>query len=116
VARGRERAKTLDAFVEQGGRPVEVPLPPVVETDTDLEDAVVEAAVGRTRRAPEKLEGLVLLEEFAAVELLDAGAELERRWLAASGADGLDDRPARDALRRPRGLAVAATGCRARTR
>src|SRR5439155_27307229 len=112
----RERSQPLDAFVEKDGRAVKVAVPPVVKADADLEDAVVEAAVGRSRRSPEELERLVLLEELAAVELLDAGAELRRWGLVAAPADRLVDRAAGDALWRSCGLAVAASRRRARTR
>jgi hypothetical protein len=43
-----------------------------METDADLEDPVVQATHRRACVAPEELEGLVLLEELAGVELLDA--------------------------------------------
>jgi hypothetical protein len=116
VTRRRERTKALDTLVEQRRRAVEVPLPPMVEADADLQDPVVEPAVGRTRRAPQELEGLVLLEEFALVELLDAGAELGRQWLAAACADRFDDRAAGDALRPAGRLSFAAIRRRALTR
>src|SRR5438093_3597558 len=107
-----ERAKALDAFLEQRGRAVEVAIPPVVKSYADLEDPVVEAAVRRARVAPEELERLVLLEELAGVELLDAPDELGRSGLIAPRARGLLDRTAGNALRPPRRLAVAATRLR----
>lgn len=44
--------------------------PPVMETDADLEDAVIEAADRCVRVAPEQLERLMLFEELPGVELL----------------------------------------------
>src|SRR2546428_8073794 len=55
----------------------------LIERDADLQDALVEIADVATLGAPEQLEGLVLLEEFAAIELLDAFEELRRRELVA---------------------------------
>ena len=88
---------------------MKVSLAPVVEADADLQDPVVEVAVGRPCVAPEELERLVLLEELAVVELLDALEELGWRRLVAASPYRLEDLPARDALRRAGGLAVAAT-------
>ena len=88
---------------------MEVAVAPVVKTHADLEDAVIERAIGRAGVAPEQLKGLVLLEELAAVELFDAFAELRRRRLVATGPDRLVDGAAGDALGRSSGLAVAAT-------
>jgi hypothetical protein len=51
----------------------------VVQADPDLENAVIEAAHRRGRVAPEQLERLVLLEELACVELLDA-VQQRLRW------------------------------------
>jgi hypothetical protein len=51
---------------------VKVSAAPVVQADPDLENTVIEAAHRRGRVAPEQLERLVLLEELACVELLDA--------------------------------------------
>jgi len=82
----------------------------VVEADADLQDAVVQIADRRTGIAPEELEGLVLLEELAGVELLDAMDELGRWWRVASGARVFVDRAAGDSLGRPPVLAVAASG------
>ena len=82
---------------------------PVMERHADLQDAVVEGAVRRARRAPEQFERLVLLEKLAAVELLDGLAECGRRGLVAACADRLGDLSAGDALRRARRLALAAT-------
>lgn len=50
----------------------------VLEADTDLQDALVEVADRVALLEPLELEGLVLLEELAAVELLDAAAEARR--------------------------------------
>src|SRR2546425_9929463 len=55
----------------------------LIERDADLQDALVEIADLATLGAPEQLEGLVLLEAFAAIELLDAFEELRRRGLVA---------------------------------
>src|SRR5258708_6046592 len=97
LAARRERSKSPNAFVEQHARAVMVAVVPVVEADADLEDAVIEGADRRTGVAPEKLEGLVLLEELAGVELLDAADELGRWGRLASRARVLVDRAAGDA-------------------
>ena len=60
------------------GRAVKIATAPVVKADTDLEDAVIEAAHGYGRVAPEQLERFVLLEELAAIELLDAFKQRRR--------------------------------------
>jgi hypothetical protein len=61
----------------------------VIEADADLQDALVEIT-NRIRFAdPDYLQRLVLLEELASIELLDALQEFGRRWtLAAGGAAG----------------------------
>jgi hypothetical protein len=112
----RERTEALDALFEEDRRAVVIALAPVMETDADLEDAVVELAVGRPCGPPQELERLVLLEELAAVELRDALGQLRRRRIVAARAERLVDGPTRDSLGRARGLAVAATRCRARIR
>jgi hypothetical protein len=61
----------------------------VVEADADLQDAVVKGADRSVGRAPQDLEGLVLLEEVARIELLDALEQLRRRRLVAARARGL---------------------------
>ena len=58
---------------------MEVAVAPVMEADADLQDAVIQISIRGARLTPEELEGLVLLEELAAVELGDA-AEQRRRW------------------------------------
>lgn len=63
-----------------------VPSGPVVETDADLQDAVIERTYGSVGRSPEDLERLVLLEEATLVQLLDALEELRRRRLVAARA------------------------------
>src|SRR5439155_9050599 len=75
LARRRERAQTLDAFFEQDRRAVEVAAAPVMETDADLKDAVIEVAYGRGRVPPQQLERFMLLEKLSGVELLDAAKE-----------------------------------------
>jgi hypothetical protein len=82
----------------------------VMETDADLQDPVIEAADRRACVAPQRLEGLVLFEELAGIELLDAVDERFRRWIGASGADVLVDCATGNALRWPGGLAIAASG------
>jgi hypothetical protein len=47
----------------------------MVETDADLKDAVVQAPDRCGRVAPQQLERLMLFEELAGVELLDASKE-----------------------------------------
>src|SRR2546426_1000495 len=91
VARGRG-GERLDALVEEGGGAVEVAVAPVVKAHADLQDPVVQRADRRARVAPQKLERLVLLEELAGVELLDAPDQLGRSGLIAPRARGLLDR------------------------
>jgi len=95
---------------------VVIAVAPVVERDPDLQDAVIERAIGRARRAPEDLERLVLFEELAAVELLDGGAQLRRSRLVAACTGGLVDLTAGDALGPASGLALAATRWRVLSR
>ena len=109
MTRRHERAQTVDALVDEYGRTVMISVAPVMKGHADLQDAVVEGAVRRARRAPEELEGLVLFEELPAVELLDGLAECGRRGLVAACPYRLGDLTARDALRRARRLALAAT-------
>ncbi len=80
-----------------------------MEPDPDLEDAVVERADRRAGVPPEELERLVLLEELARVELLDAAAELVGWRGVATGAGILVDRATGDAFGGAGGLAVAAS-------
>ena len=87
-----------------------VPVAPVVEADADLQDPVIETADRRACVTPERLESLVLFEELAGIELLDAADEGLRRWIGASGAIGFVDGAAGNALRRPGLLAVATSG------
>src|SRR2546428_9077396 len=79
---------------------MEVDTPPVMKGDADLQDAVVEIADRRARDAPEELQGLVLLEELARVELLDALHELGRRRFFAACARGFVRRSGGCTLRR----------------
>jgi len=95
---------------------MEVAAPPVVKADPDLQDAVIEATVGRARVAPQELERLVLLEELALVELRDPFPELWWRRLVATRPDRLVDGATGDALWPPRGLALAAASVRASRR
>jgi hypothetical protein len=81
-----------------------------MEADPDLQDPVIQAANGCGRVTPEKFERLVLLEELVGVELLDAAEKGFRRRVGAPGASGLVWCSERFPLRRPRGLARAATG------
>ena len=53
---------------------------PVMEADADLQDPVIQRAHRCARVAPQQLEGLVLLEELAGVELLDAAQQRFWRW------------------------------------
>ena len=94
---------------------MEIAVAPVVKTHADLEDAVIERAIGRAGVAPEQLKGLVLLEELATIELFDARDERGCRRLVTAGARRLVDGAAGYALRSARGLAVAATCSRAPT-
>jgi hypothetical protein len=58
---------------------VVVPAPKVVERDTDLQDALIEAAHCARLSSPQQFQGFVLLEVLAAVELRNA-LQQERRW------------------------------------
>jgi hypothetical protein len=89
----------------------------VVEADADLKDAVIETADRRARVAPQELQRLVLLEEFAGVELLDA-VKQRRRWRVGTAcAGGLVGCAPRLPFGRARRFARAATGLgRARIR
>src|SRR5207247_8719776 len=108
LARRRERAQALDAFFEEGRRTVEVAAAPVMETDADLKDAVIEMAYRRGRVPPQQLERFVLFEELPGVELLDAAQERLRCGVGTAGAGGLGWCAGRLPFRRTRRLARAA--------
>jgi hypothetical protein len=110
VARRREGPQALDALLEQDAGAVVVAVAPVMEAHADLEDPVIQAADRRARLEPQGLEGLVLLEELAAIELLDAAQQGVGRGIVTPCADILVDGAAGDPLRRPRRLAIAASG------
>jgi hypothetical protein len=64
-----------------------VALAPVVETDADLQDALVEIADRIRLLDPDPFQGLMLLEELLLVELLDAGEQcLGWQVIATAGA------------------------------
>jgi len=69
-----------------------------MEPDADLQDAVIEIANRCGRGAPEDLQRLVLLEELARIELLDASCELGWWRVTASRARGLVRRAGRRSL------------------
>ena len=58
----------------------------MLEANADLEDPLVEVADRVALREPLLLERLVLLEELAAVELLDPAPETGRRRFGAANA------------------------------
>ena len=87
-----------------------IPVPPVMEADADLQDAVVQTPYRSAGIPPERLEGLVLLEELATVELFDAADQRPGWRVAAARARVLVDRATGDALWRPGGLALAVSG------
>src|SRR5205823_8951780 len=63
-----------------------VAAPPVIEADPNLQDALVEVAHLVRLANPDAFQRLVLLEEFLAVELLDAAQQgIGRRVVAADG-------------------------------
>ena len=68
---------------------MKVPAAPVMETDADLQDPVIQVAHGRCGVAPQELERLVLLEELAGVELLEAAEKRFRRRVRTAGASWL---------------------------
>ena len=72
VAERGEGTEAFDAFFDERGCAVEIAIAPMVEANTDLEDPVIQPAHRRARVAPEELERLVLLKEFANVEFVDA--------------------------------------------
>jgi hypothetical protein len=68
-----------DAVVELDGRAMEVSvLEQVVHADANLEDTFVQVADFARRRPPQQLDGFVLIEELAGVELVDPLDELRR--------------------------------------
>jgi len=79
LATWRERAETIDAFLQKNGGTVEVAAAPVMEADPDLKDAVIEVADRCGCVPPQQLERLVLLEKLPCVELLDPVKERRRR-------------------------------------
>jgi len=81
-----------------------------MEADPDLQDAVIEPADRGAGIAPQGLDGLVLIEELAGVELLDPSEERIGRRIVAAGPVGFLDLAAGNALRRAGRLALAASG------
>ena len=87
-----------------------VAVAPVMEADADLQDPVIEAADRSACLTPQRLEGLVLFEELARVELFETADERLGRRLAASRTNVFVDSATGNALRRTGRLAVAASG------
>ncbi len=108
----REWLEPREPLREERRGAVEIAVAPVMEADADLQDSVVQVADGCARLAPQRLDGLVLFEELAGVELRYATAQRLGRGFVAACPDRLVDRPARDALGRPGRLAVAAAARR----
>ncbi len=107
----------FDAFFEEDGRAVKVAAAPVMKTNADLEDAVVEASDRCGRVAPQQLERLVLFEELAGIELLDASKQSLGWRVRAACTGGLVRCAGGLPFRRARRLPGAATGLgRARIR
>src|SRR5437867_12547332 len=75
-----------------------------MESHADLEDAVIHPAYRSGCRAPEQLDGLVLLEELASVELVDPLDELAGRGIVATRALGFLRRSGWRTLRRDGGV------------
>jgi hypothetical protein len=84
-AAAAERLEVADPPPPEPPRPVRVPASQVLEAHADLQDPLVEVADRVGLLDPLQLERLVLLEELAAVELLDAPPEA-RRWRVAAAA------------------------------
>jgi len=55
---------------------MKIPAAPVMETDADLQDPVIQATHRCARVAPQQFQRLMLLEELAGVELLDTVQKL----------------------------------------
>ena len=73
-----------------------------MEAHSNLKDAVIEAAHGRGGVTPQELERLVLFEELARVELLDAAQKRVRRRIGTARLSGLLRCAGRLPLRRAR--------------
>ena len=67
--------KFFQALAQLGDGPMPVTPSPVVEADSDLEDSLVEVADRIRLGDPDGLKGLVLFEEFLAIELVDTGEQ-----------------------------------------
>ena len=87
-----------------------ISVPPMMEADADLEDPVVQGPDRSAGVPPQDLEGLVLLEELAGVELLDAADQRVGGGVGAPRAWVLVDLATGDALGRPASFPVAASG------
>ena len=75
----RKRFEEADAVIEFDCRPMEIVIfEQVVHADADLQDPFVEMADLVGRRPPQQLEGLVLIEELACVELMNGFGQLRR--------------------------------------
>ncbi len=71
LAARRERRQVAGSAREHIYRAVVVEPAQMMKRDADLQDALVEIADVSPLRAPQQLQRLVLLEEFAAIELRD---------------------------------------------
>src|SRR5439155_23425734 len=112
----RERTKPLDPLLQQDAGAVEVPTTEVMESNADLENAVVEIADRCAGAAPQRLQRLVLLEVLAMLELLDRMEQLLRRRFITASAERFLDETAGHSFRRASPLALAASGFRHRRR
>jgi hypothetical protein len=83
LAHRRERGEISLTAREHVNDAVMVQTTQVVKRDADLQNALVEAAHVPRLRTPEELEGFVLLEKLASVELGDPFEQLNRRRLVA---------------------------------
>ena len=71
-------------MIELDCRPVEIAIfEQMVHANADLQDALIQVADHVRRGPPQQLEGLVLIEELARVELVDGFGELWRSRRAA---------------------------------
>ena len=84
VANRRERLQKPNAMVEFDRGSMKVALvEQMVQTDTNLQDALVQVAHLFRRGAPQEFERLVLLEKLAGIEFVDSLNQLGRRGRGA---------------------------------
>ena len=83
LALRREWRKVARATRQHVHRPVVIAFAEMMKRDADLKDALIQASDVAPFGAPQELEGLVLFEVLASIELRDSFEEKPRRSFVA---------------------------------